>query len=145
MRSMTNIFLIRDPHQLIASFAQVIPNPTMRDIGVRQQAEMHRQLQDWGSRVIVVDSGDLLKDPPRYLQALCQQLDIEYVPSMVSWPAGAIDADGVWAKHWYANVHASTGLTPQPTSTRPLPENCQGLFEESLPYYEELSKYALRI
>ena len=33
LHKMTNLFLVRNPKQLIASFAQVINSPTMQDIG----------------------------------------------------------------------------------------------------------------
>lgn len=145
MKSFINIFLIRDPRQLIASFAQVIPNPTMRDIGVRQQYHMYEQMIEWGRPCLVVDSGDLLKDPTKYLMTLCDHLSIPFKAAMVSWPAGAVEADGVWAKYWYKALHQSTGLRPQSSSKRPLPSKCEALYAESLPYYEELSKYALRI
>ncbi len=145
MKPFVNIILLRNPRQLISSFSQVIPNPTMRDIGVKQQHDIFQELRTADAKCLVVDSGDLLKDPPTYMQLLCEQLGIPYSESMVSWPAGAIAADGVWEKYWYKTVHASTGLQPQASSNRPLPAECEDLYQESLPYYEELSKYALRI
>ena len=145
LQDFVNILLIRDPKQLIASFAEVFPNPTMRDIGVQRQHEIFHQLRDWGAKPLVIDSGELLKDPSRFMPLLCEKLPIPYYDSMIAWPAGPIKADGVWSKYWYKNVHASTGLHPQTTSSRPLPRNCEALYAESLPYYEELSKYALRI
>ena len=36
LENMTNLFLIRNPKQLIASFAQVINEPTMQDIGLKK-------------------------------------------------------------------------------------------------------------
>lgn len=40
MLNLDPLFLIRDPYQLIASFAQVIPNPTMLDIGLKLEWEL---------------------------------------------------------------------------------------------------------
>lgn len=37
---MKNVLLIRDPKQLIASFAQVINQPTLQDIGLKHEADL---------------------------------------------------------------------------------------------------------
>lgn len=144
MKDFYNILLIRDPKQLIASFAQVIPNPQAEDIGIKRQYDILQELKRWDRPFVVIDSGDILKDPHKAIEALCEQLEISYNDKMISWPKGAIPRDGVWAKYWYKNVHQSTGFTPQKTSTRPLPDSCLKLYEESLPYYTELSKYVQR-
>ncbi len=36
LENMTNLFLVRNPKQLIASFAQVISKPSMQDIGLKK-------------------------------------------------------------------------------------------------------------
>ena len=140
-----NIFLIRSPYQLIASFAQVIPEPTMRDVGIKQQYEQFEKVRSNSDKWLVIDSGDLLKNPEQYLTKVCKELGLEFHNAMIKWPAGAIESDGVWAKYWYANVHKSTGFAKQSTSSRSLPPNCESLFEESLPYYEKISKYSLKV
>ncbi|WP_258105828.1 sulfotransferase family protein [Marinoscillum sp. MHG1-6] len=140
----TNLFLIRNPKQLIASFAQVIPNPTQTDIGIKRQFELYIFLKEMGQEPIVIDSGELLNNPIRVFSRLCDKLQIEMLPSMLKWEAGAIEEDGIWAKYWYKNVHQSTGFTAQKTSDRELPDRCQKLYEESLPFYQELYKHAIK-
>src|SRR5688500_3398304 len=41
-----NIFLIRDPKQIIASYAAVIDHPVMRDIGIEYQYNLFSELRD---------------------------------------------------------------------------------------------------
>ena len=41
-----NVFLVRNPYQLIASFAQVVKEPTMRDIGIKRAWEIAQFLND---------------------------------------------------------------------------------------------------
>jgi hypothetical protein len=140
-----NVFLIREPRQLIASFAAVIPDPTAEDIGLSKAMDLfHRIIDQQGVSPLVLDSGDLLADPPGVLRALCQALELDYDPAMLQWPAGGIPEDGVWAPYWYANVHASTGFAPQPTSTRPLPERCEPLYQEVRPIYDAMFRYAIK-
>jgi hypothetical protein len=49
----------------------------------------------------------------------------------------------VWAKHWYHNVHSSTGFAPYTPRTGPFPERLRPLLEECVPLYERLRNYAI--
>lgn len=140
LKNWTNVLLIRDPKQLIASFHQVIPNPTMKDIGSKKQWELFRVL----GAPVVIDSNELLKDPEKILRSLCERIGIPFSARMLSWPSGPISTDGIWAEYWYKNVHASSGFEKQKTSNRPLPESCIPLYEEAIIYYNELFQNALK-
>ena len=111
MRGLTNVFLIRHPARVIASYAQKREAPTLADIGFVQQAALFDQVADWlGHAPLVVDSADIRADPATVLQRLCRALAIPFTDRMLSWPAGPKPYDGVWAPHWYNAVHASTGF-----------------------------------
>ncbi|MEP5612019.1 MAG: sulfotransferase family protein [Cyclobacteriaceae bacterium] len=142
LKEYKNVFLIRDPKQLIASFAQVIEQPTMQDIGLKLEAEMlDYVIENTKEEPIVLDSNTILTDPETGLKKLCERLGIPFETSMLSWEQGAIPEDGTWAKYWYKNVHNSTGFMKQKTSERPLPDHCQSLYENALPYYEKLASH----
>lgn len=141
---LTNLFLIRDPHQLIASFAEVIHTPTMQDIGLAKEWELFKEIsQANGKPPVVLDSGDLLADPELMLPKLCEALELPIDMSMASWTPGARPEDGTWAKYWYKGVHSSTGFARRESSTRDLPDHCRPLYEEALPYYQKLSEFAI--
>ena len=130
------------PKQLIASFAQVIEQPTMQDIGLKKEAELLDYVIEHSPNApIVLDSNNILADPEIGLQKLCNRLEITFETSMLSWKQGAIPEDGTWAKYWYKNVHNSTGFMKQKTSDRPLPKHCETLYKNALPYYEKLAAY----
>ena len=57
-------------------------------------------------------AADVLKDPRRLLGLLCDRLSIDFQDTMLSWHPGPRSTDGVWAKHWYAEVEKSTGFRP---------------------------------
>ena len=137
-----NVFLIRDPKQLIASYAQVIDNPTMRDIGVEHEYQLFQKVSSQKS--IVIDSGLLLQNPESVLRQLCDRLGIKFESKMLQWKAGPKEYDGVWAPHWYANVHRSTGFERQATSDRPLPKQLESLYQTASVYYQKLLKHALK-
>ncbi|MBC6427239.1 MAG: sulfotransferase family protein [Ekhidna sp.] len=141
--SMRNVFLIRDPKQLITSFAQVITKPTLQDIGLKEEAELLDFVKEKGKfEPIVVDSNDILSDPESGLSSLCERVGIPFKSEMLSWEKGPIPEDGSWAKYWYKNVHNSTGFIKQKTSKRPLPTHCEPLLREAQPYYEKLKTYS---
>lgn len=144
IKPLKNLFLIRNPRQLIASFAQVIPNPTMLDIGLKLEWEIFQYAQQAGSNCVVMDSNEVLKDPKKVLSKMCEQLDIPFSEEMLSWEAGPRVEDGSWAKYWYANVHLSTGFSKQKTSSRPFPERLQPLLDEAQGYYDSLAEYAIK-
>jgi len=144
MRGLTNVFLIRHPARVIASYAQKREAPTLADIGFVQQAELFDQVADWlGAAPLVVDSADIRANPEAVLARLCDALGIPYTPKMLSWPAGPKPYDGAWAPHWYNAVHASTGFGGAEGPLPDLPAEMQPLLQAALPHYERLA--ALRI
>lgn len=136
-----NIFLIRDPKQLIASYAQVIDNPTMRDIGIEYE---HHLFQKVSQNAIVIDSGLLLQNPESVLRQVCERVELKFEQQMLHWQAGSKAYDGTWAPYWYANVHRSTGFERQPTSDRPLPQKLEFLYKEADTFYQKLIQHAVK-
>jgi hypothetical protein len=142
LKTMVNLFLIRDPKRLIASFAKVIPDPGPTDIGVEKQYELFQMLQT--DDPVVVDSGELLKDPQKVLQQVCKDLQIPFDTNMLSWPAGPIEEDGIWSRYWYKNVHRSTGFQKPEKSNINLPVHCHKLYESSTGFYKQMYKHAIK-
>lgn len=146
MKEFINVFFIRHPKELITSFAKVIDEPTMQDIGVKQQAEFYKELKGKGSHPpLVVDSSQLIEDPERLLAKFCQSLGMGFMSEMLSWQEEGIAEDGVWAKHWYTNVHSSTGFKPAPVAKSQLPAHCEELYADALPYYYELANFSIKL
>ncbi|MCW8979874.1 MAG: sulfotransferase family protein [Altibacter sp.] len=139
-----NVILIRHPKKLIASFSKVIKEPGLKDIGIKKAAELFLYLKENNRTPIVIDSDELLKAPERYLRKLCTTLKLPFERAMLSWPKGGIPEDGIWASHWYENVHNSTGFTLQKSSTQPLPQRFEPLLAEAMPYYNTLRNYILK-
>lgn len=144
LEKVTNVFLIRNPEQMISSFAQVIPNVTQKDIGIVRQYELFEKIKSIGQTPIVIDSGEILKNPESVLTKLCNELEIKFYRSMLTWEAGPRKEDGVWAKYWYENVHKSSGFENTITGERKIPEHLNHLYQECLPYYNELYKYSIK-
>jgi hypothetical protein len=144
LEQLTNIIYIRNPKQIIASYAQVVDCPKASEIGTIRQFELYEQLKAKGNKPIVFDSGELLNDPKLALKNLCLACRIPFSKKMLTWEAGPIKEDGVWAPHWYANVHKTTGFQKQKTSQRVLPAYLEPLYKQLKPYYEEMYAESIR-
>ncbi len=138
-----NVILIRHPKKLIASFSKVIHTPTLNDIGIKKASELFIFLKKNEKKPIVIDSDELLKNPESYLKKLCNLLNISFSVKMMKWQKGGILEDGIWAKHWYANIHNSEGFAIQKSSSQHLPKHLEPLLKEALPFYKTLKNYIL--
>lgn len=145
MKSVTNVFLLRHPARVIASYAAKRENPTLQDIGFPQQAELLAAVSGWGDRPVVVDSHDIRKDPHAMLALLCARLGIAFDPAMLSWPEGGHKDDGVWAQHWYGAVWRSTGFAEAEGPLPDVPEALQQVLQAALPLYEEMRAHRISV
>ena len=139
----TNVFLIRHPARVAASFSAKYENPTLADIGFVQQAELFDQLLAQGHTPLVIDSSDIRRDPEGMLKRLCAALGLGWDRAMLQWPAGGHRDDGVWAPHWYGAVHASTGFAPAEGYLPDLTQTQQVLCDAALPAYEHLQHHKI--
>lgn len=141
---LTNCFLIRDPRQVLASFIQHVPDPTLVDTGYPQQVELFEAVREAiGRTPPVLDARDVLTNPRGMLTKLCQLLGVEFTELMLSWPPGLRDTDGVWARYWYKEVETTTSFQPYHAKDRRLPAELGGLLRECEDHYQKL--YAHRI
>jgi hypothetical protein len=142
----TNCFLIRDPAEVIISYIKKNNDPTLDDIGFVQQAEIF----DWvcartGAVPPVVDARDVLENPEKILRLLCEAVAVEFTEAMLSWPPGLRDTDGVWAKHWYAEVERSTRFQkPEARETVEVPDRLRDVWQRARECYERLCVHRLR-
>lgn len=145
MRRCQNVFLIRHPARVVASYAKKREGPTLADIGFTQQADLFDEVAGWqGEPPVVIDSADIRANPKAALTALCTALGIPFTEAMLHWPAGGHASDGIWAAHWYGAVHRSTGFEDPEGPLPDLPEDYARLVEQALPHYERLWAVRLR-
>jgi hypothetical protein len=145
MRGLTNVFLIRHPARVVASYSKKRESHTLADLGFVQQAELFDQVAQWqGSAPLVVDSFDIRANPRHTLTKLCAALNIPFTEAMLHWPAGPKPFDGVWAPHWYNAVHQSTGLDDPEGPLPDLPPQFQKLADAAMPHYETLAALAIK-
>lgn len=141
-----NVFLIRDPAEVVASYLKSRATVTPDDIGLPQQGRLFDLLRDrLGESPPVIDAGDFLRAPEAHLRALCARLGIAFTPRMLSWPAGPRDSDGVWAPYWYDAVWKSTGFEPWRAREDRLEGEALAVADACRPVYERLRGFRIRV
>ena len=141
----SNIIFIRNPEEIIASYSKIIPNPKLEDIGVKQQYELYLSLEKKDNTPIVLNSKYLLQNPELILKILCDMLEISFNQKMLRWNKGGRKEDGIWANHWYTNVHNSTGFLPYTEKEIQLSGSNVTLAKKCKPYYEFLTAKSIQL
>ena len=155
----TNCFLIRDPAEVITSYIKRNADPAVEDLGFVQQTKIFDFLMGTSRRDAgrpsgsergraaslppVIDAKDVLQNPERMLRLLCDAVGVEFDKTMLTWPPGLRETDGVWAKHWYGEVIKSTGFQPYHPKNEPVPERLREVHERCQECYERLYQYRL--
>lgn len=139
-----NIFLIRDPKEMLPSLVNQLPNPILRDTGLKTQMEIYDLLKSQGKEPTVIDSKHLLKNPKKVLEIVCEKIGIPFTDKMLTWAKGPKVEDGIWAKHWYHNVHKSEGFSPYYAKQEPFPAALNNLLDECMPFYEYLTSKSIK-
>ena len=138
-----NLLLVRHPEEMLASLSIQLPNCDLSDTGLVQSVELLDAIVGQGGDPVVIESQALLRDPARVLGEVCDRLGLAFDPTVLSWDAGPVPEDGVWAKYWYHNVHKSTGFAPYTPSTRSVPEQTKPVLDQAMPLWERLRQYAI--
>ncbi|VUX56264.1 conserved protein of unknown function, partial [uncultured Woeseiaceae bacterium] len=63
MQRTQNIFLVRDPRQMLPSLTIQMPHAQLQDTGLETQWHLYKELIDAGQQPAILDSRELLLDP----------------------------------------------------------------------------------
>lgn len=144
LASVENIFLIRDPRFMVASYTAKRNETTAEDLGYTQLPRLYEIASNNSATApLVIDSRRFLENPEAYLRHMCERLAIDFQDKMLSWPEGTRDSDGIWHEHWYDSVKKSTGFGAPRTELPKLDEDQQALADACMPHFDALNKHAL--
>lgn len=145
MSACNNVFLIRRPDEVIASFRAKHDEVALADIGVVRQAELFDlEAERLGRAPVVIDAADVSAAPEATLRALCAAIGIAFSERMLRWPKGRRASDGIWAPVWYDKVEQSTGFDARTVRTHiTLPHDLALLSDAANPYYEKLARWKI--
>lgn len=140
-----NIFLIRAPDAVVASYSKSRPNLNADDLGFIQQTRLFNKVTELSGEIpLVIDSNKLLHKPQQAMQTICNHCSIRFDDAMLCWPAGKRTSDGVWAPYWYKSVEASTGFeSPKEKPAIQLERYQQQIVDQCLPHYERMAEHSV--
>ena len=139
INTMKNCLLIRHPNDVILSYTKKNEIKNIDQLGYPQQIYIYEMLlKETKSAPIIIDAQDLLQDPKKMLFKICKKLKIKFNEKMLSWPPGSRGTDGIWGKHWYKQVEASTGFNPYINTEKNIPSKYRDLYDESMVCYNFL-------
>lgn len=145
IKELVNCFLIRDPKEVILSFSKKFELSSSEQLGFTQQLYLFQALKNEMNQVpIVIDSKNILLNPRRTLSIMCDKIGIPFMDEMLTWPPGPRMSDGVWAKHWYQNVEASTGFTPFSEKQIQISNKYSDILNECVDAYNFLNQYSIK-
>ena len=140
MQDCRNLFLIRHPARVMASYARKMERVSLSAIGFPQQLSLFESAMEMEDQTpLVIDSDDILHNPEQMLRSLCDALGIEWDDAMLSWSSGPKPEDGVWAPHWYDAVWRSKGFGPPPGDLPEVPASLADDYARALEIYELLA------
>ena len=139
-----NVFLIRDPKDVILSYIQKNTLNNSDDIGFPMQRKLFNLIKDRGENPIVVNADDLSTSPRDVLIKLCSKLKIKFSEKMLTWNKGKRDSDGIWEKVWYKNVQSSTNFEKLKKNDQVIPKVHENIYKECLDVYNELNLYKIK-
>ncbi len=143
MDGLSNIFLIRHPARVIASYTAKRKNPIAEDFGFHKQVVLFNRVRNFGGTPIVIDSYDIRANPELMLRKLCDAIGLNWDPAMLGWPEGGHKDDGVWATHWYGAAHRSTGFAGAEGPLPEVSEQLRPVLEIAMGHYDDLKKFKL--
>ena len=147
-----NIFLLREPVKIARSIKKIIPGDiTLEDIGIEALYRIFQYMRATNATPpLVIHANDLLVNPRKVLQKICDTFDIPFLESMMSWKAGLEDSNlfftGAllpYSDNWYGGIKNSTGFKPFPSHNDEVPEKLLPVIEACMPIYEALSAHAV--
>ena len=142
----TNVFLIRDPREMLLSLVEFLPTPSLEETGLPQQVELFERVKtQTGESPAVIDARDVLSDPRQMLGRLCEQIDVEFDESMLHWKQGLHETDGVWARHWYSKVAQTTSFAAYRPRTGEIATEYHRLLRQCQELYDTLAAHKLRL
>ena len=145
-KHVTNLFLIRDPKEVIISYQKRFDLVDHMQLGYNQQVQiMNFVAHTTGDFPIVINAKDVLMNPQKILSEICRIMQIDFDERMLYWPAGKRDTDGVWAPHWYSEVEKTTGFQPYSDKNIVLDAKWEDIYYRCMIDYEILNSRSIKV
>lgn len=142
-----NIFLLREPSKIVMSYQKIRGKEeiTSEDIGMEALYRIFKHLMSTDpASVLVIHANDLLENPRRVLQSICDAFEVPFLESMLHWKAGFEDSNlfftgALDSDLWYSDIKNSTGFNkPKQGAPLQVPENLLPVIASCMPFYQAI-------
>jgi len=145
IKHVTNLFLVRDPKEVIVSYQKRFPLTSHLQLGYNQQVQIAKTIADFtGDFPIVINAKNVLMNPKKVIMMLCDIINIDFEEEMLSWPSGKRDSDGVWAPYWYSEVEKTTAFQPYSQKNVVLDSKWKDIYNSCMTDYEFLNSFSIK-
>ncbi|MCY3851872.1 MAG: hypothetical protein OXF75_14000 [Acidimicrobiaceae bacterium] len=145
----THSFLIRDPAKTVTSMHKHWPDFHIKETGFAEQRALFDYLIARHHRPPpVIDSDDLLENPPAVVAAWCEAVGIDFIPEALQWTPGERQEVSWWdGGSFHENLRNSRGFEPQLRTSIDLaaaPSRVREVSEFLRPHYEHLFAHRIQ-
>lgn len=146
----THSFLIRDPAKTVTSMYKHWPDFHMKETGFVEQRALFDHLTAKHDRPPpVIDSDDLLENPPGVVAAWCEAVGIDFIPEAMRWSPGERQEVSWWdGGSFHENLRNSCGFEPRLRNSIDLataPRRVREVSEILRAHYEHLFAHRIQV
>jgi Sulfotransferase domain len=141
----THTFIVRDPRPAISSHYAMKPAVTCPEIGYERLYELFELA--WavtGRKPFVINAEQLVRDPPRVVEAYCDAVGLPFLPAALTWdPADQPE----WQRHrkWHMDtIHSSGFFRSEKTYPATVDNNAllKSFYDYHYPFYQRIVRHA---
>ncbi|NEQ64930.1 MAG: sulfotransferase domain-containing protein [Symploca sp. SIO2D2] len=147
-----NFLLIRNPIETITSYWKAKKHAGFNwessepFVGWEEHYRLFKEIENLTQeKPLVIDSGDLVKNPQDYLKTLCCQLGVAFSEKMLYWEpnkTGILSWNNTIFEQFSKNVINSSSFFQQSQEIN-IPDILVPCINKCMPFYEEMYKYRL--
>ena len=146
----THSFLIRDPAKTITSMYKHWPNFHISETGFAEQRALFDYLTAKHNQPPpVIDSDDLLQDPPKIVAAWCEAMGIPFIAEALRWTPGERQEVSWWdGGSFHENLRNSWGLESKPRTEIDIsdaPSRVREVYGLLRPHYDHLLAHRIGV
>ncbi|MGD1702361.1 hypothetical protein [Dapis sp. BLCC M229] len=148
-----NFFLIRNPRETVLSYykARTASGFAWEEwesrVGWEEHYQLFKEIEHLTQKIpLVIDSGDLVKNPRDYLKLLCSKLGVDFSEKMLNWESKdtkILSWENTTFETFSEKVINSTGFFQEDQEDINIPDILEPCIDKCMPFYDEMSKYRL--
>lgn len=147
LKSVRHTFLLRDPAEIIPSYAALRPQMELHEVGIEYLHRIYEAAVAAGDDPVILDSEDFVDRPEQTARAYCAAVGLPFHADMLNWQPGE-RPEWRQSARWHSGVSASSTVQRKQThydrtiDTDPV---LRRYYEHHLPFYEYLWERRVRV